>query len=427
LKPNNRCSREQAACEDARLVDGGAARVAARKLLDSQASPKQHVKLFTLENSDDLRRAAPRWDDLFLRSETALPTLRAEQIALWLASFASHERFRALVVEDEGRLVAGLPLVDRRRARMFKTSSLPTNLWSASGDLLLDPLCDVVRATDLLAEGIQRLSSTLCWFDLVPLGMPRWQALLAALDRRGLTTSIQALYTIGQIEIGGDWAAYEASRSRNHRQQMRKLARRLDRQGETYLRRYSQCDRGELPALLKRGFEVEDRSWKGTEGTSVLRTPGGFEFYLRQAELLNSRGELQLVFLEHAGRPIAFEYGWLAKQTYFSPKVGYDDEFAAFRPGQLLRMKLYEEFHALGDCRRVDFLGPLSEATARWSNADYEISRLVIAGTSQASRWTLRLIEALQAARRSTPSEPSAERRADDPPAPSEQLGLHSS
>lgn len=385
------------------------------------------MKLIALDSADDLRRAAEHWDDLFLRSDAALPTLRAEQIALWLDSFASHEGFRALAVEHDGRFVAGLPLVDRRRARMFKTSSLPTNLWSASGDLLLDPLCDVARTTDLLAEGIRQLPSRLCWFDLVPLGLPRWQALLAALDRRRLATSAQALYTIGQIEITGDWDAYEASRSRNHRQQMRKLARRLDRQGATHLRRYSPCDRGELPALLKRGFEVEDRSWKGTEGTSVLRTPGGFDFYLRQAELLNARGELQLVFLEHAGRPIAFEYGWLAKQTYFSPKVGYDDEFAAFRPGQLLRMKLYEEFHAHGDCRRVDYLGPLSEATARWCNAEYEISRLVIAGTSASSRWTLRLIEALQAARRAPTSVSSGARQEDTPQETGEKVELHAS
>ena len=38
--------------------------------------------------------------------------------------------------------------------------------------------------------------------------------------------------------------------------------------------------------LLRRGFEIEDRGWKATEGTSVLRTPRVFDFFYRQAEQL---------------------------------------------------------------------------------------------------------------------------------------------
>lgn len=226
--------------------------------------------------------------------------------------------------------------------------------------------------------------------------------MLAAIARRGLATSSASLYTIGQVDIVGDWPTYEASRSRNHRQQTRKLWRRIEREGRTQLIRHSHIAPADLAPLLKRGFEVEDRSWKGNAGTSVLHTPGAFDFYLRQAELLNVHGELQLVFLEHEDRPIAFEYGWLAKQTYFSPKVGYDGEFASYRPGQLLRSKLYEEFHTAHDCRLVDYLGPLSDATRSWSNRQYEISRLVIAGRGRTARWGLRLFEALQSARRKT-------------------------
>ena len=358
---------------------------------------------------DELRGLNPAWDDLWLRSEVALPTLRAEHVALWVDSFAADAPFRALVVEDGNRFVAALPLVQQRRGHFLKTGSLPTNLWSASGDLLLDPACDVARATDLLAEGLARGPWSLAWFELVPLGMPRWQVMLAAIERRGMATSEQTLYTIGQVDIAGDWSTYEASRSRNQRQQTRKLGRRIEREGLTRLVRHSNIAATDLASLLQRGFDVEDRSWKGTAGTSVLHTPGAFAFYLRQAELLNARGELQLVFLEHDERPIAFEYGWLAKETYFSPKVGYDREFASYRPGQLLRSKLYEEFHAAHDCRLVDFLGPLSDATRRWSNRQYDISRLVLAGAGRTAHWSLRLIEALQAARRKARKRDAAE------------------
>lgn len=357
------------------------------------------LKLHILHSIDELRGVSTLWDDLWRRSEVALPTLRAEQVALWAQSFALDAAFRAITIENGGRFVAALPLVGRRRAHFLQTGSLPTNLWSASGDLLLDADSDVERATDALAEALVSGPWPLYWLELVPLGMPRWQTLLAALDRRGLATSAQSHYKIGQVEIAGDWTAYESSRSRNHRQQMRKLWRRIERVGPTRLVRHQEISTKDLAPLLRRGFEVEDRSWKGSTGTSVLRTPGAFDFYLRQAELLNATGELQLVFLEHHGQPIAFEYGWLAKQNYFSLKVGYDDEFASYRPGQLLRSKLYEEFFTTGECGLVDFLGPLSDATRSWSNREYTISRLVIAGSGRTARWGLRLIEALHRAR----------------------------
>ncbi|MBX3413580.1 MAG: GNAT family N-acetyltransferase [Pirellulales bacterium] len=377
----------------------GAPKLSIPAAIELAAKATPALKLTLLNSIDELQSAATLWDDLWLRSELALPTLRAEQVAWWLETFAGSVPWRALVVEEGNRFVAALPLVERRRGHLLKTASLPTNLASPSGDLLLDPQSDVARATDLLAEELLRGPWMLAWFDFVPWGLPRWRAMLEAFERHGLATSVQPLYSIGQVEIGHDWETYEASRSRNHRQQMRKLWRRIERQGATRLVRHADLSASEVAPLLRRGFEVEDRSWKGGTSTSVLRTPGACEFYARQAELLNARGELELVFLEHQERAIAFEYGWRAKQVYFSLKVGYDGEFASYRPGQLLRSKLYEAFHTTGDCRLVDYLGPLSDATQRWSTRQYEIARLVIGGRGRSARWGLRLIEALQHAR----------------------------
>ena len=42
-------------------------------------------------------------------------------------------------------------------------------------------------------------------------------------------------------------------------------------------------DAGEVEPLLREGFEVEHRSWKGTAGSSVLSDAVMWQFYLRQA------------------------------------------------------------------------------------------------------------------------------------------------
>src|SRR6185436_2641362 len=95
---------------------------------------------------------------------------------------------------------------------------------------------------------------------------------------------------------------------------------------------------------------------------SVLKSPGIFAFYLRVARELAARGQLQLVFLECGGRPIAFEYGWNAKGVYHSLKVGYDESAANLSPGQLLRLLFLERLHVRHEHRFVDYLGPLTPA-----------------------------------------------------------------
>ena len=92
--------------------------------------------------------------------------------------------------------------------------------------------------------------------------------------------------------------------------------------------------------------------------------------------------------------PIAFEYGWLAKGVYFSPKVAYDERYAGISPGQLLRAALIERFQQDGSCRSIDYLGPSSRATADWGTQRYTISRVLIP-TSRVGRFALAAYERL--------------------------------
>jgi hypothetical protein len=68
----------------------------------------------------------------------------------------------------------------------------------------------------------------------------------------------------------------------------------------------------------------------------------------------------------------------MSKGWYFSPKVGYDEEYSHLTPGQLLRLKLTERFFADRERRGWDFLGPLVEATKKWTTSSYAVARLVV-------------------------------------------------
>lgn len=330
-----------------------------------------------LESRDQLRREAGAWDDLWQRSPEALPPFRAEQLLLWLDHFAPGAPFRALAVVDGPRWLAALPLVEAFRVPLLRVARLPNNYFSTGGELLYDAHASD-QVGDLLAAGLAQLPWKLLWLNFVAYQQPAWQALLEAARRQGLGCFVQRSFEVGQVDLRCDYRRYEASRSRNHRRSIRRASDRVNDLGGAVLNVVTPTPRDDLESLLRRGFEVEDRSWKGQSGTSVLRTPGLFEFYLRQARELASHGQLKLVFLENRGKPIAFEYAWSARGIYVSQKVGYDPAYAEVSPSQLLRARLYERFSETGEEQLIDFRGVLSEATARWATQTYTVGRLLL-------------------------------------------------
>jgi len=338
------------------------------------------LQLTTIESVSELRAQAAGWDDLWWRSEAYLPTLRAEPLAQWLERFAPQARFLALTVSDEGRLLAALPLVETVKAGFLRVAALPGNCWSSSGDLLLDAEADAESPVSLLVDGLKRLPWPLVWLDEVEIDSARWQAFCSALSRAGRIREQHAQYCGGLIDIDHDWEGYQASWSQNHRHAVRKSKRRLEQAGSVQLLRHAPPDAESLPDLLRKAFEIENLSWKGEAGTSVLKTPGMFEFFLQQARQLSAWGQLELFFLEHAGRPLAFEYCYVAKGAVGSHKIGYDPAWGKHGPGRLLRFLQLQEYYRDPECRLFDTLGILDDSKARWCTRAGRVGRIVTTG-----------------------------------------------
>ena len=338
-----------------------------------------------LTSLDEFQAAAALWDDLWHRSDAKSPTLRGSLTAQWVAHFGTNhtrkptnDSFRALVVDQGGRWVAGLPLVGSRVAKMLRAGAWPANEWSDSGDLLLDP--DVVPqpVLDALAGAIALLPWSLLRLADVPIDTDRWQQVLAAFERADIPFHFRPEMQPGRIDTQGPWDTYCQSLSRRHRQQMVRHLRKLGERGRVELQLLDQLRPDEVETWLSIGFEIENRGWKGARGTSVMQTPGMFAFYLEQAQELARFGELELALLTLDDRPIAFAYGMCAKGVYRSYKVGYDPQFAQYSPGQLLRYRLLERFFHDGRHRAIEYITP-TPAHAQWRPKPYRVGRLLIA------------------------------------------------
>jgi CelD/BcsL family acetyltransferase involved in cellulose biosynthesis len=279
-----------------------------------------------------------------------------------------------------------VPLISRRVKKVVAVGAVPSCEWSAGGDLLLDPHCDAESALDLLARGAAQRRWPLLWCDDVPRDEPRWQQLAAAMSRAGWSVDFRDQSKTAQTVISHDWASYEAGLDGDFRRTRKRYARRLEERGKLELVARRPTVPAEVDDLMQIVFEVEDRSWKGPAGTSVLRNDGMFAFFQRQARLLAAQGQLEIVLLEHEGTPIASAYVWAAKGVRFTAKLGYDEAFRQFGPGQCLMLRYLERLHADPDCRVVDYWGPLMQWSRDWSTRVYTTARLVAAPPRLSSR-----------------------------------------
>ncbi|MBN2021815.1 MAG: GNAT family N-acetyltransferase [Pirellulales bacterium] len=344
------------------------------------------LTLSQLDSTEQLRRRAAEWDDLWNRSGVTIPTARATLVAHWIEWFSIGTRLRLLVVERDGRMVAALPLAGQRALRWMPVGGLTMNYWSPNGELLLDPAAGSDEALDLLVEGINRLPWPLAWLDMAPVETPHWQACLTAFRRRGLAVDVHHRWTVGVVATDGDYESYLQTRSKNLRRNLRRDLGSLEKRGAVEFSFDGVFDETELEKPLRDVFELEDRGWKGAAGGSVLRSPGMFEFYLRQARQLAAWGDLRLARLMYRDQTIAFELGWMGKGVYHSFKVGYDPAYRVYGPGHLLREFIIRSCHADPAVRAVDFQGPPTDALASWATGAYPIARVVVAPRRVGSR-----------------------------------------
>lgn len=338
-----------------------------------------------LEGTGGLLAVASAWNELWQQSDARQPTVRVEGICAWLDAFGDGRQFKAVCVEEAGRLVAALPLLDAAKTRRLTPARLPTNCWANAGDLLLGPDADPAAAMERLADGVAAAGMQVLMLEEIGLDRPSWQTFAAEIERRGGSFYCRGRSRVGVVDILHDWDRYQQSWSGNHRSAVRRSYKKLCQAGEVRTERFSSID-DPLEELLLTAFEIEDRSWKGEAGTSVLQTPGMFEYIVAEAQQMARAGHLDLWLLYLDDQPLAFEYCHTAKGVCFSHKIGYDAEYARFGPGRLLRFLQMETLHADPTCRQFDMLGNLCSAKAKWATSTYDVANCLAAIDGPAAR-----------------------------------------
>jgi CelD/BcsL family acetyltransferase involved in cellulose biosynthesis len=353
----------------------------------------------------ELTQHARQWDDLWSRSETGLPSHRASGIELWCRSFAPKSKLHALVLQ--GQFVAALPLVEDKSRWPVTILRLTSNCTVCSGDLLVDPNCDTSSALDIIASQLARLPGMFVALEGIPIQSERWQQLIDKLRAAGREMHVSPGHDVGVVDILHDWDAYTRSWSSNHRSAIKRSRSKLEAEGTVSVERMRQPTDDQLRAALEACFAIENKGWKGENGTSILSTPGLGEYYHQEARMMRDLGMLDLWLLKLNDEIIAFEYCHFAKGTCFSHKISFDPDYDRFSPGRVLRCLQLEQYHNDGDAMLLDTLGVLCEAKAKWTTRSYKSSRCFLATKTLGANIALRSFKAIRNYRkkRRTPEE----------------------
>lgn len=311
---------------------------------------------------------AGEWDALWARNGALPPTKRATHIRLWHEHFAPRQPVRVVTVREGGSLVGGLPLVENGWPGALSWGTLPNNHWATTGALLVDHSERQARVIEAIVAGLAELPWRLLLFTPVQLEDPDWQQFMATCRAAGWHVIDLPLFRAGRVELQRPWEAWEGSWSAGRRRSYSRHIKRAEKEGPLHLEILEPRDPDEAGELFRVACEIEHRSWKGPNGTSLLSQPTSYRFYEAQVRELAPQGRTRFVFLCFKGQRIAFSLFWLNGQYIHAPKTGYDAAFRELSPGRLLEYLHIRSLCHTEEYREVDFMGPCPRGHEHWAN-----------------------------------------------------------
>lgn len=285
--------------------------------------PKNSLELKTLREVGDLGPLRPDWDRLVRASRRPTPFLLSGWVEAWLRSREGETEPAIHIAHRDGRLVAVLPLVIRRWAKLRLARFVGDDV--AFGDILLDPSESIETAKRLLAHA----AGSHDFAALVTISAG--STLVEAAGRRlRLVTKVGA----PSLDVSrGFEATYREKVSARHRSNQRKQRRQLSELGtlEIELARTP----AELEQALEDAFHLHALRWQGRFDRSSMQTSADKTFHIEAFRSLAADDIARILTLKVDGKAIAFNFYFTFCKRMFGYRHSFDPAYARYSPGLL--------------------------------------------------------------------------------------------
>jgi len=294
---------------------------------------------------EEFEALATEWDDLVHAMPRPSPFMLHGWLTEWWRHHGEGAQLSVAVARQDGRLVAALPLVVRRRSGL-RVASFMGEHAAVLPDLLL-------------AEDADRsLGSQLAWLapehcDVVDFhGLPAGSRIAEAFPTRlSLIERIEAPV----LDISAGWDEVYRTKTNSKKRNLHKRRRRqLGELGEV-----TAVTARELPELepaLEEAFRLHAARWNGRPDGSCFATPAGQRFHRSVLRRLAALDVARITLLQLDGRAIAFHYWFALAGCMYVHRLAFDPAVGRFSPGLVNTLDAIEAAGEEG-LTRVEFLG----------------------------------------------------------------------
>jgi CelD/BcsL family acetyltransferase involved in cellulose biosynthesis len=353
--------------------------------------------LDVVRSDTDFAALGPEWDEFVASARHGSVFSTWAWLSAWRRTVGADDRLLLVTARDpqDGRLLGAAPLSITPTRR----GGIPHRVlrFAGSGPAAPDHL-DL-----LLRRGHERIAATL-WttvrrsagWDLADLDGLRAGAHLAraALRRDGDDRHIVAVDRCPYVALPTTWEAFEATLGKNHRQNIRRYARKMDREasGAVVERMVTRSD--EVAETIDRLIDLHQsiRTGKGDRGS--FASPPMRAFAHAAAEELFEAGRLRLHRLDVAGDAVAVIWCMRHAGVVSFYSTGYDEAWSHYGPGRRVMASAIRSAIDEG-ATEFDFLRGDEAYKNAWTDRSRLNQRVVVPHSRRGrALWTLRNVKA---------------------------------
>jgi hypothetical protein len=308
---------------------------------------------------------------------------------IWFTTILEKRKRRAFLLSATKEGSEGIILLTKGGTQRFKLpvksiESIGAGISASDRHFVseLEPLL-TYKAIDPLLMKIKAFKDW-AFFRLAPLSATYQfnEELIAACKRQGLI-AFRRPYSVGyKIRTDMGWEAYEKSRSKKFRKEMRASYNKMQKSGVFRIEAYTDADSAEhLLGILE---ALTSKSWK-VEAGSDLFNPAYRGFWKKAFLDTLAAGQTTLWVLYHMDQPVGYEWSLQQGRRILALKSDYDEEYASHSPGNLLAWHILRHAFEAG-FSEIDYLMGGGNYKKRWATDSYQLDELLIFNQSLYSR-----------------------------------------
>jgi len=245
------------------------------------------------------------------------------------------------------------------------------------------PKFDFVIAADAettLREVLEFLRREVGWQAMMLSYVPTESSLFPAirsLRQEGLILAAQyEKMSSPFLRVEGDFDEYYQSLSKKFRQNNGRALRALGKLGPV---EFEELRSGPpLERDLGEALEIEASAWQGNNSTAILQDASESHFYRQVAANAAASNQLRLYFIKCGDKRVAFDCCLLYRGVVSGLKNAYDQDYAKYSPGTLLRIWLLEQLAQENVPFTYDMLGTAAPWKLRWTDQVAQLQELVV-------------------------------------------------